>query len=141
VTSTIFGGSPVECVRVALLEYLKLGVRIQRLKHVEQQESCDWPTPIVLFTVELISSKFMDSGKNVEAEVGVARNEPLLAQERLWNCLVVFPNVGIHRAGNSTKRESPCDCMLAANCALMMVASDGEVGELSDTPLNSSGDN
>ena len=85
-TSTIFGGSPVEFVRAALLEYLKLGVRIQRLKHVEQQEPCDWPTPFMLSTVELNSSKFMDSGKNVEAEVGVAWNEPLLAQERLWNC-------------------------------------------------------
>ena len=129
------GGSLVASVRVALLEYLKLGVKIQRFKHVEQQELCDWTRPTVLSTLELTSSRFMVT----EAEVGLARNKPL-GQEGVWNCWVVSAEAGIHRAGNSTKRESPCDCMLDANCAPMMVASDGEVSEAGETPPRSGGD-
>ena len=91
-------------------------------------------------TMGFKSSIFIDTEENVEAEVRIAWDKPLLERERLWACWADSCEVGIHRAGNSTKRESPCDCMLAANCAPMMVASDGEVDEPGEVFFNSSCD-
>jgi hypothetical protein len=78
--------------------------------------------------------------EDIEAEVGVEWSKPFLEREVLWDCWVDTCEVDTHRAGNSTKRETPCDCMLAANCTPMMVASDGKVDEPGEVLFDSSCD-
>jgi hypothetical protein len=104
-----------EFICAVFLENRKPGDRIQRLKNVECEEPGDWLQPSVSSAMECMSSEFIYAEGNVEEDVGVAWSEPSFEGKSSLDCWIDTREVGIHCTGNSTKRESPCDCMLAAS--------------------------
>ena len=76
-----------------------------------------------------MSRELMEAGEDTEGDVGETESKPFLGQEGSWHCWLNPCVAFIHHAGNSTKRDSPCDFMLASNCAPIILASDGKVDE------------